>query len=66
MSRFELLSEDRLLCSPSSKDGISIKDENELRMAGCNFLRNLCKNLDLYPFVIICEEVFLYCVQNHM
>ena len=66
MSRFELLSEDRLLYSPSSKDGISVKDENELRMTGCNFLRNLCKNLDLYPFRNIYEKELLNNVQNHM
>ena len=50
MSRFELLSPERIASSPSSRDGISEKDENEMRREGCSFLRSLCKKLDLYPF----------------
>ena len=49
MSRFELLSPERIASSPSSRDGISEKDENEMRREGCSFLRSLCKKLDLYP-----------------
>lgn len=65
MSRFELLSMDRITNSPSSRDGISLQNENELRMTGCNFLRSLCKNLDLYPFICFVVSV-INCVQNRM
>ena len=66
MSRFELLSEERVLASPSSKDGISPKEENDLRTSSCVFIRTLCKSLDLYPCSLLCSSRFLHSEQNHM
>lgn len=55
MIQFQLLSDEQIENSPSARDGISPNEEREMRKRSCTFIRQLCKNLDLYPFV---EDLF--------
>lgn len=56
MIHFELLTNDQIAMSPSSRDGISPREENDMRRSCCTFIRSLCKKLDLYP-LIFCSLV---------
>ena len=50
MIQFQLLTDEQIAKSPSSRDGISPNEEHEMRKRSCTFIRQLCKSLELYPF----------------